>query len=349
LEVEEMRIAVDVGFGFIKAMNERGEKAYFPSLAMKRSETTLKGIVGGADDDYSIIYWEESESGRVNEKKCYVGDSALTNGGSRKWEDKNDFNVDDMKVFISTSVGLLNPDNESVDLCVGLPLSYYLIKKDELVNILQSLDAKISISGIPGVRSIKFNSLFVFPQGAGAYFAAVFDREGKIKDYNLATSSVGVIDIGYRTVDFLVMGKGRKGINIIDSLSGSLEEDGMNKAFQQIEKTMSEKVGREIGLTEIEKALLWFGGKLDYRRETYNLLDIEEQAYKDLAEQISSKIKIKWGLEGDLLRTILITGGGGSSLYPFLKEKFEQSELQQDAVFANCEGYLGAQARKIKK
>lgn len=343
-----MRIAVDIGFGFIKAMSEHGNKTSFPSVISKRGETSLKGIVGGADDDYSIIYWEDGISGRENEKKCYVGDAGITNGGNRKWEDKSDFNEDDMKVFIATAVGLLNPSNEIVDLCVGLPMSYYMQKKDELVKVLESLNAKISYAGINGIREVKFKSIFVFPQGAGAYYSAVFECNGEIKDYNLASSSVGVIDIGYRTVDYLVMGKGRKGINIIDNLSGSLEEDGMHRAFQQIENNISEKVGREIGLIEVEKALLWFGGKLDYRRESYNLIEYEEQAYKERAEQISSKIKIKWGVDGDLLDIILITGGGGESLYPILKEKFEQSELQKEPAFANCKGYLGAQARKMK-
>ena len=36
------------------------------------------------------------------------------------------------------------------------------------------------------------------------------------------------------------MGKGRKGVAIVDGLSGSLEEDGMNKAFQNLQKTVSE-------------------------------------------------------------------------------------------------------------
>lgn len=343
-----MRISVDIGFGFIKAMNEKGEKVSFPSVIAKRSDTTLKGIVGGASDDYSIIYWENGEIGRENEKKCYVGDAGMTNGGTRKWEDKSEFNVEDMKVFIATAVGIINPSNEIVDLCVGLPMSYYMQKKNELVDVLESLFARISITGFNNIREIKFNSIFVFPQGAGAYYSAVFDHNGVVKDYNLATSSVGVIDIGYRTVDFLVMGKGRKGINIIDSLSGSLEEDGMNQAYQQVEKAVSEELGREIGLIEVEKAILWFGGKLDYRRETFNLSEYEEQAYKYQAEQIASKIKIKWGVEADLLSTILITGGGGQILYPILKAKFEQAELQGDAAFANCEGYLGAQARKLK-
>lgn len=343
-----MRIAVDIGFGFVKVMNEEGKRERFPSVIARRPETSLRGIIGGSGDDYSIVYWEEGENGKENEKKLFVGDAGMTNGGTRKWEDKEQFNVEELKIFIATAVGLVNQNDEEVDLCVGLPMSYYLQKKDELIKILESIKANVEYSGPQGTRKIKFKSVFCFPQGAGAYYSAVFTRDGEIKDYNLATTSVGVIDIGYRTVDFLVMAKGRKGINMIDGLSGSLEEDGMNKAYQTIEKLVSERVGREIGLIEIEKALLWFGAKLDYRREQINLIEYEEIAYKELAESISSKIKQKWGVEGDMLSVILITGGGGEELFSICKEKFEQAELQSDSPFANCEGYLGAQARKMK-
>lgn len=345
-----MRIAVDIGFGFVKVMNDKGIQESFPSVIAKKSDNSLKGIVGGSGDDYSVIYWELAEQNeKKNEKKCYVGDAGMTNGGTRKWEDKSEFNVEEMKIFISTAVGLVNPDNEEVDLSVGLPMSYYLIKKDELTTVLESINARISI-GNQKICEINFKSVFCFPQGAGAYYGAIFDRNGNVKDFKLAGSSVGIIDIGYRTVDYLVMGKGRKGINIIDSLSGSLEEDGMNKCFQNIQSIVSElsEVQHEIPLKDVEKAILWYGGKLDYRRTTINLLPYEESSYKEHAETIASKIKIKWGTEADLLSAILITGGGGEPLFLTLKTKFEQGELQKNCSYANCEGYLGAQARKMK-
>jgi len=339
-----MRIAVDIGFGFVKAMNEKGKKVIFPSVLAKRPETSLRGIVGGAGDDYSITYKEGNTT-----LNMFVGDAGITNGGNRKWEDKDQFNIDELKIFIATAVGLVNENNENVDLCVGLPMSYYLLKKDELIKILNSVSAEVTYEGIKDARSIKFDSVFCFPQGAGAYYSAICNIDGSIKDYNLATTSVGVIDIGYRTVDFIVMGKGRKGITMLDALSGSLEEDGMIRAYQLMDRAVSEKIGREIGIIEIEKAVLWFGCKLDYRRETINLIPYVEAAYKDIAESIAAKLKQKWGSEADLLSAILITGGGGQELFPYLKEKFISAELQENASFANCEGYLGAQMRKMKR
>ncbi len=346
-----MRIAVDVGFGFIKAMNQNNEKIRFPSVVSKKSENSLKGIVGGTGDDYSVTYWEVSQSGEnVNQKKLYIGDAGLSNGGTRKWEDKDKFNVEDIKIFIVTAVGLLN-ENEPVDLCLGLPMSYYLTKKEELYEGLKDLNARISIMGQRGLREVKFSSIFVFPQGAGAYYSSFCDINGNINDYEFAQSNVGVIDIGFRTVDFLVMMKGRNGIQISDNLSGSLEEDGMNTALQNIQKAVSndKRVNREVALEEIEKAILWFNSRFDFRRETIDLTEYEDQAYRELAEEIISKIKIRWGAEGDLLSRVVITGGGAEELFPYMRDKFDTAVLQNDCAFGNCKGYLAAQAIKMKK
>lgn len=338
-----MRVAIDVGFGFIKAVNENGKTECFPSVIAKRGESSISSFVGKSDP-YSIIYWEVGENGKKNEKRLYVGDAALTNGGVRKWKDKDQkLDTEDIKVFISVALAVLSEKNEPFDICVGLPISYFNSKKEELENILSSIDARISISGKLFVHEIKINSVYIYPQGIGAYYSALFDLNGKPKDIKLVTKSVGVIDIGYRTVDYIVMGRGKSGIVFKDHLSGSLEEDGMNKAIKQVADSISTEVNREIGTNEVEKAILWFDNELEYRGQKYNLSKYVDAAYKDLSESISSKLKLKWGLEGDMLEQVIITGGGGGSLFPYLKENFEHAILQDKAEFANAAGYLGAQ------
>lgn len=345
-----MYVSVDIGFGFVKVMTSNGKKLSFPSVMTPRTGNTLRGIVGGTGDDFEVLYWEESSNGeREHEKKLFVGDAGLTNGGTRKWEDKNvELNSDDLKIMISTAVASVNPNNESVDLCVGLPMSYFLQKNEELTVILKSLEGRIQFANSK-THVINFESVFCFPQGAGAYYDAFLDSSGDIMDYELASSSVGVIDVGFRTVDYLYMGKGRTGVTMIDRLSGSFEEDGMNKAFQDIERSVSADLGKEIGMNEIEKSLLWFDGSLTFKGQKINLIPYEESAHSSLAESITSKLKLKWGADADNLSAILVTGGGGNALFPVLRDKFEQAELQEDCSFANCRGYMKALARKINK
>ena len=64
-----MRIGVDLGFGFVKVLNDKGDKKCFPSIIAKRADSSLKKVIGGADDDYAISYWEDDGSGAEIEKK----------------------------------------------------------------------------------------------------------------------------------------------------------------------------------------------------------------------------------------------------------------------------------------
>jgi plasmid segregation protein ParM len=359
-----MRIAIDIGFGFVKVQTETGIRKMFPSLVKNRVETGLKGIVGGKQDKYSVTYWDVDDSKpeeKLNIRKVYVGDAAMTNGGDRNWEDKDKLNVDDIKILITTAIALVNPNNEPIDVCVGLPMSFFTSMKDELMALLKKINARLLIGGITGERSIKVKSVFVFPQGAGAYWGAILDTNGEIKDAELAGSTVAVIDVGYRTVDYLVMKKGREGINMIEELSGSLEDDGMNKAYQDIQTALIESGRGTVDVLEIEKALLWFGAELELLGDTITLMDYEAKAYKDRAESIASKLKRKWGKQEETMKAILISGGGGNALLENFKDKFRQAKPIHDIVFEqeveegelssydNCAGYLGIQARRMKK
>ncbi len=355
-----MRVAVDIGFGFVKVMTEHGRRKIFPTLIKNRVSTGLKAIIEAKQDDYAITYWEvESDSSKEkkNLRKCYVGDAAMTNGADRRWEDKNQFNADDLKILITTAVALVNPNNEDIDLSIGLPMSYFIEMKDKLEQALKSINSRIAISGISEERIVKVNSIFTFAQGAGAYWSGILDIDGNIKNYELAGKTVGVIDVGYRTVDYLIMKKGRKGINMIEELSGSFEDDGMNKVYNDIGLALQADGIGNIELTEIEKAILWFGSNLELLGEEINLIEYEKKAYKDRADSIASKIKKKWGKQEETISTVLITGGGGITLFEYFEDKFKQAKLQSNedredeefASFANCAGYLGIQARKMKK
>lgn len=337
-----MLASIDLGFGYVKGIDEFGNTESFPSIIAKRGESSMSSFIGNSDP-YAIIYWEVEEGNKKNEKRLFVGDAALTNGGERKWADKDQkLDTEDIKVFISVALATLSKGKEPFDICVGLPISYYNSKKDELIEILTALDARVSISGRPNVYNIKINSVSVFPQGVGAYYAALFNIKGEPKNLNLVTSSVGLIDVGYRTVDFIVMGKGKNGIVPKENLSGSLEEDGMNKAIKDVANGISSELNREISIAEVEKAIVWFDNELKYRGQTYDLKNYVDAAYKDLADSISSKLKLKWGLEGDMLDHIIVTGGGGGKLFPYLKSNFVHAVLQEKSEFANVYGYLGA-------
>lgn len=341
-----MRIAVDVGFGFTKACNDGNLTCIFPSIIQRRKKpnSALSELMGGSSEEYNIsVSFNEEEA-----KDYYVGDSALTNGGVRKWADKKDFNEEELKVLISTAIGKINPTGQDVDLIVGLPMSYYTTKKDDILKILKGVTFNSHIEGI-GKNKVYINSVYCYPQGWGSYWSEILDKKGNVKNIELARMPIGVIDIGYRTIDYLIMEQGRKGTILAEEFSGSLEEDGMYKVFSSTEKKVSDEYGREVGMDTIEKGLLWFGRKIYFEGKERDISPFFEEALKENSEQIATKIKQIWGSKINNLAFIFLSGGGGNEFYPYLNEKFKQLKIQENSSFSNCKGFLGIQAMLLKK
>lgn len=337
-----MRISVDVGYGYVKAVNEKGKKVTFPSIVAPSFTKGIGNVLGGSKDDYAVVMWP---FGRPGESSCYyVGDRAMTSGGAvRTWEENAAENTN-IIIFILTALALLN-DDSTIELAVGLPMEYFDKQNQEIKEALSSIDYSVNVEGGKGTKRIKINSVFVFPQGAGAYYAACLSPDGTVKNPDIINQAVGIIDIGYRTTDYLVMAKGKKGIAPREDLTGSLEI-GMNEAHQNVQKEVEKLVGKQVDLLKIEQAILWNGGKFTFKGQEFVLNDYIEKSYEALSQRITSKIKIIWGDEIDHLSIIYIAGGGVKVLYSYLHDAFEMCDALD--TFANAEGYLAAQALKSK-
>lgn len=338
-----MRISVDVGYGYVKAVNEKGQKIAFPSVVAPSFTKGIGNVLGGSKDDYSVVMWP---FGKPNESSCYyVGDRAMTSGGAvRTWEENAAENTN-ITIFVLTALAILN-DDSPVELAVGLPMEYFNKQNQEIKEGLQNIDYSVNVEGGKGTRRVRVNSVFVFPQGAGAYYAACLNIDGTVKNLDIINQAVGVIDIGYRTTDYLVMAKGKKGIAPREDLTGSLEL-GMNEAHQNVQKEIEKLVDKQVDLLKVEQAILWNEGKFVFKGQTYDLCEHINNSYEALSQRIASKIKIIWGDEIDHLSSIYIAGGGVVVLFDYLKEAFESIDKLDS--FANAEGYLAAQALKFKK
>lgn len=342
------RVGVDVGFGFIKAMNSKGDSVEFPSVyKVKTGMSSLQSAIGGINGDFSLTYAEiDSHGNRKNEQSLYVGELALANNAKRTWADKNaKMDADLVKKYVSVAVAHLAKDATEADVCVGLPMSYYTdTKKQELVNILKG--AKIAIQfEREKEQVITLRNVFTFPQGGGAYYSSFLTIDGKLKDKEIAKSSVAVIDVGYRTVDFLVMGRTRKGTVMLDDCYGSLEESGMNNVFNNIQVALQDQLREEVPLSIIEQAILWDNNKLSYRGKKIDLSGALNKYSEELARDITNELKRRWKQVEATVDYVIIAGGGGEALFPYLKDAFHGTMLADNSSFANVKGYLAVAAK----
>lgn len=326
-----MRISVDIGFGFTKAVNEKEKSVSFPSVVAPRIASTTGGALGYGQDDYLVT---------IDGQDYYVGDAGMIAGGNRTWEDEVVQNQN-LKILVMTAIHVLLEEDEKVDLAVGLPMSFYVNQRKSIRDALMQLKADVIIGGTK--KHIEIGSVFVFPQSAGVYYHALHNIDGSIKNQYLFNRQVGVIDPGYRTVDILYMARGRKGLLPREDLSGS-EDLGMNEAHKVVRIRTSQLIGGEADLLEVEKSLLWFNCEFDYKGKTYNIREIRDQTYKDHAAKIVAWVKQRWGDEINNLHAIILGGGGGEALYPYMKDNLPTLLKVDKPEFANAYGYLAAQA-----
>lgn len=338
-----MRISVDIGYGFTKAVNEEGKEVSFPSVVGRKFGSTLGNVLGVAQEDYEIKLKYKDED--REEQSFYVGDAGMSAGGSRTWEEEAAKNRN-LIVLVSTAIAILNTKDEPVDLAVGLPMSYFNTQRKAIREALRNLEVICEIGNEE--KEIHIQSVFVFPQSAGVYYAAIHNTDGSIKNINLINKPVSIIDVGYRTVDILYMARSKKGLMPREDLSGS-EDLGMNEAHKEVQIETSKLIRGTADIIKVEKALLWFNGDFDYKGNTYNLRKIQQKAYENHAQSIISWVKQKWADEINDLSAILIGGGGGESLYPYFSESFPTAMKVEQPEFANARGYLAAQALAMKK
>lgn len=334
-----MRISVDIGYGYTKAVSETGKELHFPSIVARKYASSLDGILGGNPEDFQITLSYPYDPSR-EPISYYVGNAAMTVGGTRNWEEEHTKNRN-LEVLIATGIAAINEKEEPVQLAVGLPIGVFQSQNAELKKKLSGLKLRCDLSGV--TKEIEVESVFVFPQGAGVYYAALHEIDGSIKNHNLINRQVAVVDVGYRTTDFLYMAKAQKGLFPRPEYSGSFDI-GMVNAHQAVQAEAFNLVRGTPDLIEIEKALMWFQGKLEYRGTDYNLTKLKERAYENLATELISKLKQKWGEDVNHLSAVVIGGGGGDALYQYFAESFPNVVKVEKPEYANARGYLAAQA-----
>ena len=318
-----MIISIDVGHGYVKAINEQSKKVHFPTaLKEKRADD----IVFNKNAHYII---------NIDDSDFFVGDIAIVKGADRSWKAGREFNKNTY-YYIALCCHLLSDGSNEVDICLGLPFSYFigLNKGKALIEELEGKKMKTEYDGES--RLIKVKKVSVYCQGIGAYMCNLFDSNGKLLPKASSFIKSLVIDIGFKTVDVV-------GFEQIDGqfelkTGFSLEYMGISNSLSQIVKNIAKFT--DFNINEIEYAITNNNSKLSYTFGEIDLEEYEENAYSQLAEMIMSEITRR--LTGDLNKynNIFITGGGAAKIEKHIKNSFNQVKLQDDPIFANAKGYI---------
>ncbi|MBX6420840.1 MAG: ParM/StbA family protein [Sinobacteraceae bacterium] len=326
-----MRIlGADIGFGYTKATDGRQFQVF-------------KSIVGEAHPIQfaeTLLPAQASQPRHfvIGNEEVFVGELAEAQSRGRGFTlDHSQFLAKYARTLALAALSPFAEHGDPVRLVTGLPISFFRKYKDALTTLLQQRH-ELSVIHADGSRQDKqiyIEKVRVIPQPFGSLFNLMLDAQGKTLQQRFVTEKIGVIDVGFRTTDFTISDKTRY------SERGSLSTDsGISLAYNAIANLLHEKSGTQVELYRLYEPVT--RGVIKIKGHKYDLTGIVQQAFGQLATRIATEANRLWADDWDI-DAIVLTGGGGAALAPYLQPLVQGEVLpmpaDQDARLNNVMGY----------
>jgi plasmid segregation protein ParM len=322
-------LGIDVGFGNVKAESET-KKFDFPSVIGEFSPVKFSSGMEATEDPTTSLVIE------YNSKKWFVGQSALKQSVPHNTIEQTRTVTEEGQVLLLSALGLLADKSSIVNLVVGLPVNHYSDLKENYIAQIRGTHNfnYLTLTGeVKDRKSITVRNSKVLPQPFGTIFDVALDDKGGLRDKKMVTGKIGVVDIGYNTLDLLRA----DGLQYINRRSTSFSEMGMFAAYRELAALLYHDFKVEISPEKLEPIVQ--RGFLSYCGRIQPIESHKQEAFRAAAEAIISKIKSIWPDSWELDK-IIFTGGGAIHLGDYLVEKYlEQSMVSDDPLYSNVNGY----------
>lgn len=344
-------VSVDLGYGYVKAISfKTGKRVVFPSLVGRGHDLSISGMFDGLKKDISnihVIYGDE---------EFFVGDLAERESRTvaRVFEQER-FDHVYTKVLLNVAIQMVTEGKGgTVNLSTGLPLDFYEPQRKRFRESLLGVQPQVEWkSGIRAGETLKLNinEVFVFPQGIGAIFSALYSSDGHYAYPELMRENnmIALIDIGFRTTDFTVVEvKEDKSFIPNIKLSGTLDS-GVVNLHRHIRQFFKSKTGGA-DLNEFHMSRILNNHQLTYKGQKIDFTEAIFKGKSAIANNIADQLKAIWVEEADLFDGIFLAGGGGKLFIKDFQTHFNNRvEVIDDCQFANAIGYLRLGNRLINK
>ncbi|WP_022846828.1 ParM/StbA family protein [Desulfurobacterium sp. TC5-1] len=141
----------------------------------------------------------------------------------------------------------------------------------------------------------------VIPQGMGIFF----DTKEKVE----GTEDILIIDIGYNTLDYIMLVRDRtKAVGYRKRKSNTIENFGINRAVYEFRNQMEDGYIKDLPLTKLNEIFIKgqgrvFAEKIDFTKQ-------RQRAITAYAEMLTGRLKTEVGDFINSVETIVIAGGG---------------------------------------
>lgn len=304
-------LAIDVGYSYVKVMDGNSNVFKFHSVVVPYIDDGVKkdGFSGIIDIDGRQWLVGNVDEGSVLD----VNDSFH---GSENW-----------RVLLAWALFRRCIESGTQELvidclAIGVPYNQY---KDNIIPLLTNRKRfDFLVDG--NSYSVSIKSFKVFPQGLAI-----------LANYNEHT--IGVVDIGYHTLDAVLM----KNKKIIRSRSTSTLK-GVNLVFKNVLKV----VNKTLDTTDVSWDKLFriiITGEIKYKKRVYNFSNEVASILESYSKDIESFIKSLWKDDYDFIDHVIIAGGGAELLKNYL---IDFGEIADSSIYANVQAYMTMIRSEVK-
>lgn len=339
-----LKIGLDVGYGYLKGVNNKGNKIIIPSIVSYAVDRSLDYIFAEhdryAERDLVISATTKAtvEDGELKQEKVegrfFIGELAQKRMSLASYVfDSNKIMHPHSLVLIGAATALLAEEGQKIHVITGPPLKYIKTQKQIFKEALENYRAYVKFAnGLK--REISFDRVTIFPQGAAALYA-LFSQKPEYYTYGFMI----MVEIGFKTTELLAFEVDRDSETIepLYDLSTTIDV-GTSKVAQAVAEIIYDKYGLLLEITDVEDIIKT--GRMIYKGKEHDLTGIIEKARQQIADVIINNIKNMGTQKLDSARFIFIAGGGAKSLYPYISREIPNTITLPDAQMLNAYGYL---------
>ncbi|MBC7324472.1 MAG: ParM/StbA family protein [Moorella sp. (in: Bacteria)] len=317
-----MIIAIDVGYSCVKAASASGKRVLFPSVVAPARDLALADLSRNG-----VGHQVEIQNLAGETRKYFVGELALREGGQAATftMEREKHLHPNHSVLLLAAARLLDA-GAGATLVAGLPVAYYRSQREELARHLMGLHAGVSVDGLPFVR-VSFGKVVVYPQAAGALLV--------VQDLP-SSGLVCVLDIGYKTSDYVTAEIVNGQVRPVSTLCGSLET-GVFAAEEMLAGFYQAKTGTPISPARLPGILR--NGKAYFRGKEIDFSGEAKNAREAVAQTITDHLLANLGGRADEVARFYLAGGGAEAL-PELEKMLPGAVKLPEAQWANVSGFL---------
>ncbi|MCL6562172.1 MAG: ParM/StbA family protein [Firmicutes bacterium] len=305
-----MRIAIDVGHGWVKAVAEDGGRVCFPALIAPMPATVDLGEFASMD---AVV---------IEGTRYVVGESARQHA-TPLWSREKAADPDTLRLHLvaAAQLGAVGP----VKLVTGLPLAWYGPQRRALRETLTGFGGAVTLPGRAPQR-LWFDRVLVLPQGVAAAGPVLATDAYEPGTYV-------VVDVGYRTTDHLLVEKTETGKLVFAPDAAGSIEIGVYSVFHSVADALAQAYHLPFTAAEVEAAsfVTVRGQKIDV---TQRIRATKEAVGRQVAQKLAA------ALDAHLEKVLgVVAVGGGADL---LAAVLPGCIVSPDPQWANAAGYLAA-------